>query len=1163
MDKKLSSKRYESLPIDLNNKNSSQTLAINLIGNNKKVLEIGTSTGYVTKILKDFKNVVTGIEIDQEAAQIAKPYCKLMIVGNVEELDLDKYLDPASFDVILCGDILEHLKNPAVLLKRLKDYLVPDGYLVVSIPNFCHGDVLLNIINGDFHYTSQGLLDETHLHFFGLKNIYSVFVEQGYEIRDIQTTNISIGDTELKCNLEKIPHELLKFIRSLPNTDVYQFIFSAYPSINAKIPLITEPDINRLVLDSFVESFQDKRSALSQIVEKNQSLEDELSGVHKELALKENHVKNLDAIIRAKEIQIQSIETELTKIHEGLILKENHIKNLGVIVQEKDSQIQMMKDYTHLLSNNYARCLKDLDHLNKEIENKQRHIVNIEEELRICKMSIFKKIFNKSILTLQKHSPNGTKRQKLLELIVGSEKVFFTEGFRCLAYRMKYLVQQTLSKKNQCNFPAISTNINNLPGNIPFSLDKELSGNFTCPVDDLNEIWFFTATYSRKNTDMIFQIKENNTGKILRIVTIKGYKIFNNNWTHFRFDPIQNSKNQTFQFSLKSAGNPAAAVWFNPKQTIGQLQLYDANRTIQGSIGFQCFSAKKIKDLYSLWVINHEPNEKQLETLISDEGSFSYHPKISIITPVWNTDEKWLRLAIESVINQIYNNWELCIADGGSSKPYIKRVLNEYTRKDPRIKVKFLPENKGIASNSNEALSLATGDFIGFLDHDDEILPFTLYEVVKKINQYPDIQFVYSDEDKIDERGKRENPFFKPDWSPDLFLSQNYLCHFSVIRKTLIDSVGGFREGYDGSQDYDLFLRVTEKIPASAIIHIPKILYHWRSIQGSAANLSNAKPYAFVSAKNALQDALIRRKINGEAAEGLFPSSYRIRYSLINNPRISIIIPTKDKVDVLQRCIGSILERTSYKEYEIVIVDNQSVHQDTFDYYEKIKDNEKIRFLSYNHPFNFSAINNYAVSQVTSPYILFLNNDTEVISEEWLSAMLEHAQRENIGAVGAKLLYPGYTIQHAGIILGLTGTPTQKGVAGHLQKLCPDNNPGYFLRPHIIGNTSGVTAACMLMKKEVFEKNGGFDEDLAVAFNDVDLCLKLRQNGYLIVYTPYAKLFHYESLSRGYEDTPEKQKRFTQEVRIIRERWSEVIDKGDPYYNENLTIGSEDFSIQK
>ncbi|MEM4523447.1 MAG: glycosyltransferase, partial [Nitrososphaeria archaeon] len=406
-----------------------------------------------------------------------------------------------------------------------------------------------------------------------------------------------------------------------------------------------------------------------------------------------------------------------------------------------------------------------------------------------------------------------------------------------------------------------------------------------------------------------------------------------------------------------------------------------------------------------------------------------------------------------------------------------------------------------------------------------------------------------------DKGGKRVEPFFKPDYSPDYFLSCNYLCHLAVIRKSLVEKVGGFRLGYDGSQDYDLFLRVLEH--TNKVAHIPKILYHWRKTQSSAASSIYAKPYAYENAKKALLEAMKRRGIEIEGVyDGLWKGSYRIRYRIMGNPKVSIIIPTKDKVEFLRKCVESVLNKTTYQNYEIVIVDNNSQEDKTFEYYREIENNPKIRIIQYKKPFNFSAIINFAVSKIESEYLLFLNNDTEVITPEWLSAMLEHIQRKEVGAVGAKLLYPNGRIQHCGVILGL-GSGKHK-VPGHIFRGFPD--PVRHPSADVIRNFSAVTAACMLTKKSVFEEVGGFDEvNLPVAFNDVDYCLKLREKGYLIVYTPYAVLYHYEGLSRGRDEL--KNERFKREVEFMINKWGKVLEN-DPYYNPNLTKEREDCSIK-
>jgi GT2 family glycosyltransferase/SAM-dependent methyltransferase len=562
----------------------------------------------------------------------------------------------------------------------------------------------------------------------------------------------------------------------------------------------------------------------------------------------------------------------------------------------------------------------------------------------------------------------------------------------------------------------------------------------------------------------------------------------------------------------------------------------------------------KLRNQYKLYLLANQLLEDSDDKKADKAKAFRYRPKVSILVPVYDTNEKWLRLCIESLLSQVYGNWELCIADGRSTKPHIRKVLEEYAKRDNRIKVNFLPENKGIAGNSNEALALATGEFVGFLDHDDELSSSALYEVVKLLNENSDADFIYSDEDKISTKGKRFDPHFKPAWSPDTLRSCNYITHFTVLRKKIIDEVGGFREGYAGSQDYDLFLRVAER--TQRIVHIPKVLYSWRVHKSSASGNPRAKMYAYESAKKALRDHIRRIGLNGEVYNTPSYGIFRIKYQINDSPKVSIIIPTKDRVNVLKRCISSILYRTSYRNYGIFIVDHQSREKETLGYYKELKGEPRIEILRYGSETNFSGINSYAVSQIDSEYITFLDNDTEVISPDWIEAMLEFAQRKDVGAVGALLYYPNDTIQHAGVIVGI------RGFAGHSHKHFRRNAFGYMGRAKLVQNLSAVTAACLMTRKSVFEQVGGFDERLAFALNDIDLCLKLREEGYLVVWTPYAELYHHESIKRGHEDIPEEQEKFRREIEYFRSNWKPVLEKGDPYYNPNLTLDKEDFSIR-
>jgi len=557
---------------------------------------------------------------------------------------------------------------------------------------------------------------------------------------------------------------------------------------------------------------------------------------------------------------------------------------------------------------------------------------------------------------------------------------------------------------------------------------------------------------------------------------------------------------------------------------------------------------------YKLWIKLNEPGIKELKKLQETINNFSYKPLISIIMPVFNVEKKWLEKAILSVQNQIYSNWELCIADDASTRMHIKETLIYWKNKDNRIKIKFLKENKGISIASNEALSLANGEFVGFLDHDDELAPVTLFEVVKLLNKHPDADIIYSDEDKINERGKRSDPYFKPDWSPELILSNMYTCHFSVYRKKIIDKIGGFREGFEGAQDYDLILRISEL--TNKIYHIPKILYHWRMLTGSTAYNPDSKRYAFKNGLKAIEDAIRRRKENAWVEDVKeYPGSYRIHYNIKRNDLISIIILTKDNAKILNNCLSSIFNKTTYQNYEIIIIDNGSQEDKTFKTFYYWQKKEKVKIETLKIDFNYSKLNNYGVDHSNGSILLFLNNDIEVISNNWLEEMLGFAQRHWIGAVGAKLLYLNNKIQHAGIILGIGG------VAGHSHKYFHFESPGYYGRLINISNYSAVTGACLMVRRNIFQEVNGFDENLPIAFNDVDLCLKIRQKGYYNVVLPHVLLYHHESLSRGYENTPQKYNRFQKEINYMKNKWGQLLNN-DPFYNPNLTLTKEDFSIK-
>ncbi len=554
---------------------------------------------------------------------------------------------------------------------------------------------------------------------------------------------------------------------------------------------------------------------------------------------------------------------------------------------------------------------------------------------------------------------------------------------------------------------------------------------------------------------------------------------------------------------------------------------------------------------YEEWYKNHKPDMEEIQR--QREAKFEYEPLISILVPVYNTPEEFLKQMIQSVRKQTYSNWELCIANANPVNETVAEILRISSTKDERIKVKDVPENEGIAQNTNAALAIATGDYIGLLDHDDLLTLDALYEVVKAINENNRPQVLYSDEDKVTmDLSEHFQPHMKPDYNKDLLRSNNYITHFFVADRMLVEEVGGENGEYNGAQDYDLILKCTER--AKGIIHISRILYHWRVHKASTADNPASKMYAFDAGKRAIADHLKRCGELGEISHEKDLGFYRVKYQVQGNPLISIIIPNKDQIESLDKCLRSI-EKSSYKNYEIIIVENNSTEDATFAYYKKIE-SDRIHIVYWPDEFNYSAINNFGVKHARGDYLLLLNNDVEVITTDWLEELTANCQRRDVGIVGARLYYPDDTIQHAGIVIGIGG------VAGALFVGMPRMFTGYLHKAAIQQDLSAVTAACMMVKRSVYEELGGLEEELKVAFNDVDFCLRARKKGYLVVYDPNVELYHFESKSRGTEDSKEKVRRFQNEIEYMRSHWLELLKKGDPMYNPNLTLTKWDYSLR-
>ena len=553
---------------------------------------------------------------------------------------------------------------------------------------------------------------------------------------------------------------------------------------------------------------------------------------------------------------------------------------------------------------------------------------------------------------------------------------------------------------------------------------------------------------------------------------------------------------------------------------------------------------------YRRWIARHEPSSAELQRQRGQ--SFTRGPLVSVVVPVFNPPAAFLQAMIQSVVDQTYPRWELCLADA-STAPHVRPVLEQWAARDTRIRVQFLASNGGIAGNSNAALALACGEFVALLDHDDTLAPFALHAVAAAVDADPGVDFLYSDEDKLDALGERVEPNFKPDWSPETLRSRNYICHLTVLRRSLVEEVGGFRDGFDGAQDHDLVLRASER--AKVIVHLPQVLYHWRMHAGSTAADKGSKGYAFESGKRAVADHLARVGIDGSVYDGPVLGTYQVVHHLRTQPLVSVVVPNKDHPEMLRRCVES-LAAGSYANYELLVVENGSTRPDTFNFYRELGKQPHARVLTWGRPFNYAAVNNFAAAEAAGELLLFLNNDVEAINPDWLEAMVKLAVVPGVGAVGAKLLYADDTIQHAGIVVGMGG------VAGHGHLNFPRAAAGYGQRLLYTQNVAAVTGACLLTPRRVFGAVGGFDEGFVLAFNDVDYCLSVLAKGHRVVWTPDAELYHLESKTRGPEDTAEKEKRFKREYDLFHTKWGQFLRDGDPYYSRHFRLDRPDFALR-
>lgn len=1133
---------------------------VRLVGENRRVLELGSASGHMSRVLKEkFGCTVVGVEIDPEWAEKARPYCERMIIGDLEQLDFAKELGDDRFDVILCADVLEHLRDPWRILGELRGYLKPEGRVIISVPNGAFHGILAEMCDGKFGYRKIGLLDQSHLRFFTRRELELLVLTAGLVPLEWDHVLKGAEHSEFAESWEKLPGQFQGLLRSIKDGEVYQLIVCAHQPSKAE-------------WDAYLRNWEKRiDEGETSVARVNATLNASLVEKNGQLAEKDHRLAVMAEQLADYEQRVVQREQAFRELQEREEQRRNQLEN-----RLFDMEGHMRRQWINI----GARLAREVE-LNRDLNLARGEVVTLTSGLaaRAEEASVLRTRI--ADLEREIHGFVTSRSWRLTAPLRGMTQ--FLRGVDVQpAVAPLPIVVETLPQPA----PAPAFQLDNV---IRTNEYREYLGCFRpCPelTDEIR--WAMRAQIDAMEYKPVIIVRFSVLGlddasfqQAFDAVRYQLYPrwelwVLDSEWaTPAQKEQIRKGReaDPRIHADLVRLGQSAAQITADTH--LGGDYIYLLNvATIPPELAFYrlAFYINRTnpeiavrntvmpeEGSYDLWLAQFEPaRQRQVKALVAASADFAFKPLISVVMPVYNVPEKWLRRAIQSVIAQHYSNWELCIADDCSTEPHVRELLEEYSALDARIKVVFRDKNGHISACSNSALEIAKGEYTAFLDHDDELTQDALLWVVERINRNPEATLIYSDEDKIGVKNERRDPYFKPDWNYDLLLSQNYVCHLGVYRTDLLREIGGFREGFEGAQDYDLVLRFSERIVPAQICHIPRVLYHWRAIPGSTANLKQeiaAKPYALDAAIRALQEHLERRGIPAEVIEdAVLRGSYRVSYALpAEHPLVSLIILTRNGLKLLRQCVESVVAKTTYKPYEILIVDNGSDDPETLAYMAELQERKVARILRDDSPFNFSALNNRAVREAKGSVLALLNNDIEVISPDWLGEMVSHALRPDVGAVGARLWYPDDTLQHGGVIL-------VGGVAGHAHKHLALGRVGYCRRAALIQNFSAVTAACLVLRKDVYEEVHGLDESLQVAFNDVDFCLRIRAAGYRNLWTPYAELYHHESATRGYEDTPEKKARFEGEIRTMRARWAELLDN-DPAYNPNLAFYREDFTL--
>lgn len=1066
------------------------------VSEGETVLEFGCAKGLFSKHIKEHLGCkVYGIDISADALDVAKEHLDGYVCCDIENFEWEKSFN-VTFDTLIFADVLEHLRDPAKAIRRALSLLKEDGKILFSVPNIAHADIILKLLNNRFDYTNIGLLDNTHIHFFAKENLIPFCESAGICPAIISGTIAPLGETEQ--GLDNVSMLFKNAVLSKDDALVYHYFCLAYKKEYAEGSAIElKYDILNTPRNE-IKLYFDTGKGFSEEEKTSIFLPDGDVEFSAELPSGTKHLR----------IDLRE--------NAGFVVQnfECYIDDVPVSVASLNSTVKL--DELYILNGNDPSFLFAID--------KSASKVSVKATIT-------------SYYALENH----------MELPIGLWK----------------RLSDTLSKLNATNseldgakahIDTLNKTISNLNETIASNEEQIASLNAQKQLLD-NELFLAQRRIATLDMELQYFKTEYETYKT-HLIAAKSQR----DDLQRRYDALLEQYNVISSAGWWKITKPFRVLFDIIKYPFKHGFVLKARKffKIWREQGFKSACkkvARKRAEARTILTPLYTPEELDAQKNVKFERDI----KFSILVPLYNTPEKFLCEMIDSVVAQTYGNWELCLADGSdSSHDYVETVVQKYIKNDSRIVYKRLEKNLGISENTNACIDMSTGNFIALFDHDDILHPAALYNIMIEICEN-NADYIYTDEATFESPNinKIITVHHKPDYAPDTLRANNYICHFSAFSRELLDKAGRFRHEFDGSQDHDLILRLTEK--AKNVCHIPKVLYWWRSHPMSVAMDINSKTYAIDAGKRAVLESVRRAGYDAVVESSrAFPTIYRIKYTLKSEPKVSIIIPNKNHHEDLRTCISSIISLSTYKNYEIVIVDNGSDEQETLNYYDIIAEKYGVKICHLDIEFNYSKLNNFAVSHASGDYYILLNNDIEIISPEWIEEMLMYAQRDDVGAVGAMLYYPDNTIQHAGVIMRLGA----QRIAGHAFHKAHRVDVGYMGRLCYSQNMSAVTAACMMVKASVFKEINGFDEGLAVAYNDVDLCAKIRKAGYLIVWTPYAEAYHYESKSRGYEDaSPEKRARFEKEVEYFKEKWHDLLEKSDPYYNPNFTLDSSDFAL--